>query len=76
MLGKRSVLLHGFSLGGFALALLFAGFGFAVEGLCDCGGTAGFTELQDFDVKFAAFISDTEPVADVDIARGFGFDFV
>jgi hypothetical protein len=74
--GQGSVLLHGFSLGGFALALFLARFCFAIEGLGNGGGTADFTEVKDFDVKFAALVSDAEHVAYTDIARGLGFDLV
>ena len=74
--GKGSVLLHGFSLGGFALSLFLACFGFAIEVLGNGGGTADFTEVQDFDVKFAALVFDAKHVAYTDIARGLGFDFV
>jgi hypothetical protein len=69
-------LLHGFSLGGFAQALFLAGLGFTVEGLGDGGGTADITQLQDFDVKFAALVSDAEHVPYADIFRGLGFDLV
>jgi len=74
--GEGSVLLHGFSLGGFALALFFAGFGFAVEGLRNGGGTADFTEVQDFNVKLAALVLDAKHVAYPHIAGGLDSDFV
>ena len=74
--GKRRVLLHRFALGGFALPLFLAGFGFAVEGLRHCRRTAHFAQLQNLDVKLAAFVFDAQHVADADIARGLGFNFV
>jgi len=61
--------------GGFA-AGLFAGFGFAVEGLCDGGGGSLLAEGEDFDVEFAAFVLDVEHVADADFAGGLGEDVV
>ena len=57
--------------GGFA-AGLFAGFGFAVEGLCDGGGGSLLAEGEDFDVELAAFVFDVEHVADADLAGGLG----
>ncbi len=57
--------------GGFA-AGFFAGFGFAVEGLCDGGGGALLAEGEDLDVELAGFVFDVEEVADADLAGGFG----
>ena len=53
-------------------AELFAGFGFAVEGLGDGGRAALLAELEDFDLELAGFIFDVERVADADLAGGLG----
>jgi len=69
-------LLHGFAFSGFAPALFLAGIGFAVEGLGNGGGTTDIAQLQDFDMKFAAFVADAEHVANADIAGRLGFDLI
>jgi hypothetical protein len=61
-----------FSFFGCFAAGLFAGFGFAVEGLCDGGGASLLAEGEDLDFKFAAFVFDVEHVAEADLAGGFG----
>ena len=63
---KKLALLDGLA------AKLFAGFGFAVEGLGDGGGTALLAESEDFDLELAAFVFDVEHVAEADLAGGFG----
>jgi hypothetical protein len=73
---QRRILLHSFTFGGFALALLLAGFGFAIQGLRNGGRTAHIGYLQDFNMKFAALVADAEHVAEMDLARRFGFYFV
>jgi hypothetical protein len=61
-----------FALLGCVAAELFAGFGFAVEGLGDGGGAALLAEGEDFDLELAGFIFDVEHVADADLAGGLG----
>ena len=68
--GQLFELPHGFALGGDFQALFFTLFGFAVEGLCDRGWAADFTEQQDFDMKFAGLAGDLQHVADAHGARG------
>jgi hypothetical protein len=65
-------LAHGFAFGGDLQALFFALFGFAVEGLCDRGWAADFTQQQDFYMKFASRARDSQHVADADGSGGFG----
>jgi hypothetical protein len=44
--------------------------------LGDCGRTANFAQLQDFDLEFTALVSDAEHVANADIAGRLGFDLI
>ena len=56
--GRRLEEESGFSLLGDQGTSFAAGFGFAVKGLRDGGGSAHLAQPQHFDFKVAAFISD------------------
>ena len=76
VLRQGGILLHGLALGGFALALLFAGFRLTVEGLGHGGWSADGAEGENLNMKLAAFVLHSQHVADADVACGLGFDFV
>jgi len=57
-------------LGGLATGFT-AGVGFAVKRLRDGGGPAEVTEGEDVDFELAAFGTDLEAIAEVDVAAGF-----
>ena len=75
-IGEGREFLHGFALGGKFEAGFTARVCFAIEGLCDCGGAAGFAEDEDFDLEEAALICDLQHVADADVTGGLGGDAV
>ena len=70
--GELLELSHGFVLGGSFEAELFAGFGLAVEGLRDRGGSTDFAEGDDLDLKLSAGAGDVQHVAGFDLARSLG----
>jgi len=68
--GELFELTHGLVFGCDLQALLFALFGLAVEGLGDRCWATDFAEQQDFDVKFATLVRDSQHVANPHGARG------
>jgi hypothetical protein len=75
---RRAALADSFEMGhgssffdGFA-ARFAAGFGFLVEGLCDCGGAAEITQEQDLNVKIAGIVLYVQHIGDADFTRGLG----
>lgn len=63
-------LTHGLAFSRDFQALLFALFGLAVEGLGDRCRATDFAEQQDFHVKFATLVRDSQHVSNPDGARG------
>jgi hypothetical protein len=62
---------HGLAFLGGLAASFTAGVGFLVERLRDGGGSAEVTEGEDVDFELAAFGTDLEAIAEVDVAAGF-----
>jgi hypothetical protein len=68
VLSPRTAWASGYHIGGDFLALLAAGFGFAIESLRHCGRAADVAERQHFDVEDSAIVCDFQHVSDMEFA--------